>query len=158
MVICGVLEVDEGDGSNLDRIGMVVYDLIMWKDVAKSSLWFGLGCLCFLSSCFAKGMNFRCVSLFYTSCVSNIRFVVSLRYLNLVIFMLYSILSAISQLGLLVLGASFCSNSICQRYMPPMILHKIMFMFQFIKIICSEFLEFYNVITETMLKRHENLS
>ncbi|KAL9340002.1 hypothetical protein Peur_066221 [Populus x canadensis] len=76
--------IDEGDGSNLDRIGMVVYDLIMWKDVAKSSLWFGLGCLCFLSSCFAKGVNF-------------------------------SILSAISQLGLLVLGASFCSNSICQR-------------------------------------------
>ncbi|KAJ6377689.1 hypothetical protein OIU78_028007 [Salix suchowensis] len=77
-------KVDEGDGSNLDRIGMVVYDLIMWKDVAKSSLWFGLGSLCFLSSCFAKGMTF-------------------------------SIFSAISQLGLLVLGASFCSNSICQR-------------------------------------------
>ncbi|CAK7322717.1 unnamed protein product [Dovyalis caffra] len=77
-------KVDEGDGSNLDRIGMVVYDLIMWKDVAKSSLWFGLGCLCFLSSCFAKGINF-------------------------------SIFSAISQLGLLFLGASFCSHSICQR-------------------------------------------
>ncbi|KAH8484481.1 hypothetical protein H0E87_028814 [Populus deltoides] len=50
---------DEGDGGNLERIGMVVYDLIMWKDVAKSSLWFGLGCLCFLSSCFAKGISFR---------------------------------------------------------------------------------------------------
>uniref|UniRef100_A0A6N2K7H6 Reticulon domain-containing protein n=1 Tax=Salix viminalis TaxID=40686 RepID=A0A6N2K7H6_SALVM len=47
------------DGGNLERVGMVVYDLIMWKDVAKSSLWFGLGCLCFLSSCFAKGINFR---------------------------------------------------------------------------------------------------
>ncbi|KAB5548492.1 hypothetical protein DKX38_011898 [Salix brachista] len=79
-------KVDEGDGSNLDRIGMVVYDLIMWKDVAKSSLWFGLGSLCFLSSCFAKGMTF-------------------------------SMFSAISQLGLLVLGASFCSNSICHRYL-----------------------------------------
>ncbi|KAI5557997.1 hypothetical protein BDE02_17G009700 [Populus trichocarpa] len=63
---------------------MVVYDLIMWKDVAKSSLWFGLGCLCFLSSCFAKGISF-------------------------------SIFSAISQLGLLFLGVSFLSNSICQR-------------------------------------------
>uniref|UniRef100_A0A6N2K7V6 Reticulon-like protein n=2 Tax=Salix viminalis TaxID=40686 RepID=A0A6N2K7V6_SALVM len=72
------------DGGNLERVGMVVYDLIMWKDVAKSSLWFGLGCLCFLSSCFAKGINF-------------------------------SIFSAISQLGLLFLGASFFSNSICQR-------------------------------------------
>ncbi|KAL9380316.1 hypothetical protein Peur_025973 [Populus x canadensis] len=77
-------KVDEGDGGNLERIGMVVYDLIMWKDVAKSSLWFGLGCLCFLSSCFAKGISF-------------------------------SILSAISQLGLLFLGVSFLSNSICQR-------------------------------------------
>ncbi|KAJ6289668.1 hypothetical protein OIU78_025568 [Salix suchowensis] len=72
------------DGGNLERVGMVVYDLIMWEDVAKSSLWFGLGCLCFLSSCFAKGINF-------------------------------SIFSAISQLGLLFLGASFFSNSICQR-------------------------------------------
>jgi hypothetical protein len=58
-----ILEVDEGDGVNLERIGMVVYDLIMWKDVAKSSLWFGLGCLCFLSSCFAKGISFRWISL-----------------------------------------------------------------------------------------------
>lgn len=77
-------EVEDGDGGNLDKIGMIIYDLIMWKDVAKSSLWFGLGCLCFLSSCFAKGINF-------------------------------SIFSAISQLGLLFLGASFISNSICPR-------------------------------------------
>ena len=66
---------------------MVFYDLIMWKDVAKSSLWFGLGSLCFLSSCFAKGMTFRCVSLVFTPCVSNIHFVVSLRYLNVLFFM-----------------------------------------------------------------------
>ncbi|OAY34012.1 reticulon-like protein B17 [Manihot esculenta] len=77
-------EVEDGDGGNLDKIGMIIYDLIMWKDVAKSSLWFGLGCLCFLSSCFAKGISF-------------------------------SIFSAISQLGLLFLGASFISNSICPR-------------------------------------------
>ncbi|KAJ8749401.1 hypothetical protein K2173_018893 [Erythroxylum novogranatense] len=77
-------KVEDSDGGNLDAIGMVIYDLIMWKDVAKSSLWFGLGCLCFLSSCFAKGINF-------------------------------SIFSVISQLGLLFLGASFLSNSICQR-------------------------------------------
>ncbi|KAJ6958996.1 hypothetical protein D5086_029997 [Populus alba] len=77
-------KVDDGDGGNLERIGMVVFDLIMWKDVAKSSLWFGLGCLCFLSSFFARGISF-------------------------------SIFSAISQLGLLFLGVSFLSNSICQR-------------------------------------------
>ncbi|KDP24091.1 hypothetical protein JCGZ_25748 [Jatropha curcas] len=77
-------KVEAGDESNLDRIGIIIYDLIMWKDVAKSSLWFGFGCLCFLSSCFAKGISF-------------------------------SMLSAISQLGLLLLGASFISNSICRR-------------------------------------------
>ncbi|KAJ0028797.1 hypothetical protein Pint_35887 [Pistacia integerrima] len=56
----------------------------MWTGVAESSLWFGLGFLCFLSSCFTKGVSF-------------------------------SIFSAISQLGLLFLGASFFSNSILQR-------------------------------------------
>ncbi|KAH9792287.1 reticulon-like protein B17 [Citrus sinensis] len=50
---------DVGGEGNLDRIGQVLSDLIMWRDVAKSSLWFGLGCLCFLSSGFAKGVNFR---------------------------------------------------------------------------------------------------
>ncbi|BBN69929.1 Reticulon family protein [Prunus dulcis] len=74
---------DEYRGS-LDRIGQLMNDLIMWRDVARSSLWFGLGSLFFLSSCFAKGINF-------------------------------SIFSAISQLGLLFLGASFVSNSISQR-------------------------------------------
>lgn len=37
----------------------------MWKDVSKSTLWFGLGCLCFLSSCFTKGVNFRSAVSFF---------------------------------------------------------------------------------------------
>ncbi|KAL9454249.1 hypothetical protein AB3S75_009779 [Citrus x aurantiifolia] len=53
---------DVGREGNLDRIGQVISDLIMWRDVAKSSLWFGLGCLCFLSSGFAKGVNFSIFS------------------------------------------------------------------------------------------------
>ncbi|XP_047336222.1 reticulon-like protein B17 [Impatiens glandulifera] len=69
---------------DLDRIGEMITDLIMWNDVAKSSLWFGLGSICFLSSCFSSGINF-------------------------------SIFSMISQLGLLFLGVSFLSSSICQR-------------------------------------------
>ncbi|KAJ4729758.1 Reticulon-like protein [Melia azedarach] len=77
-------KMDDGGEGNLDRIGQMLADLIMWRDVAKSSLWFGFGCLCFLSSGFAKGVSF-------------------------------SIFSAISQLGLLFLGASFFSNSILQR-------------------------------------------
>ncbi|GMY10172.1 reticulon-like protein b18 [Fagus crenata] len=51
---------EDEDGSNLDRIGQMITDLIMWRDAAKSSLWFGFGTLCFFSSCFAKGINFRC--------------------------------------------------------------------------------------------------
>lgn len=51
-------DVCEGD---LERIRENINDLIMWRDVAKSTLWFGFGCLCFLSSCFAKGFSFRYV-------------------------------------------------------------------------------------------------
>ncbi|KAI3439864.1 Reticulon-like protein [Psidium guajava] len=78
------VEIDDGDNGNLDQIGQAITDLVMWRDVAKSTLWFGLGSLCFLSSCFAQGISF-------------------------------SIFSPICQLGLLFLGLSFFSNSICQR-------------------------------------------
>ncbi|CAI9787632.1 unnamed protein product [Fraxinus pennsylvanica] len=74
----------DDDGCNLDKIGQLIIDLIMWKDVSKSSLWLGFGSICFLSSCFTKGVNF-------------------------------SIFSLISQLGLLLLGVSFFSNSMRQR-------------------------------------------
>uniref|UniRef100_A0A7N0ULU4 Reticulon-like protein n=1 Tax=Kalanchoe fedtschenkoi TaxID=63787 RepID=A0A7N0ULU4_KALFE len=46
----------------LDRLGLLFVDLVMWRDVAKSSLWFGFGCLCFLSSCFASGVSFSIFS------------------------------------------------------------------------------------------------
>ncbi|XP_052733719.1 reticulon-like protein B18 isoform X2 [Vigna angularis] len=48
---------DEENGADLDRVGALITDLIMWRDVSKSTLWFGFGCLCFLSSCFTKGIN-----------------------------------------------------------------------------------------------------
>ncbi|XP_020229469.1 reticulon-like protein B17 [Cajanus cajan] len=75
---------EEGNGGDLDRVGQVVSDLIMWKDVSKSTFWFGFGSLFLFSSCFTQGINF-------------------------------SIFSALSQLGILFLGVSFFSNSICQR-------------------------------------------
>ncbi|KAL3647115.1 hypothetical protein CASFOL_008083 [Castilleja foliolosa] len=50
------------DGFNLDAIGENINDLIMWKDVSKSSLWFGFGSLCFLSSCFTRGVHFSIFS------------------------------------------------------------------------------------------------
>ncbi|EOA15566.1 hypothetical protein CARUB_v10005224mg [Capsella rubella] len=75
-------DVSQGD---LERIRENISDLIMWSDVAKSTLWFGFGCICFMSSCFAaKGFNF-------------------------------SVFSAISYLGLLFLGVSFLSNTLRQR-------------------------------------------
>ncbi|CAD5319030.1 unnamed protein product [Arabidopsis thaliana] len=70
--------------SDLNRIGEIISDLVMWRDVAKSTLWFGFGCLSFLSSCFAKGVNF-------------------------------SVFSAVSNLGLVLLCGSFLSNTLCQR-------------------------------------------
>ncbi|XP_043688265.1 reticulon-like protein B18 isoform X1 [Telopea speciosissima] len=50
------------DQSSLDRVGQLISDLIMWKDVARSSLWFGFGSLCFLSSCFTGGLSFSLFS------------------------------------------------------------------------------------------------
>ncbi|CAN1123396.1 Reticulon-like protein B17 [Linum perenne] len=105
---------DDYDGSNLDRLGACIHDLVMWEDVAKSSLWFGVGCLCFLSSCFAKGINFRSVSSFP---ISAVLFEMSFTVHCSKLFdpCIFSLFSATSQLGLLLLGASFVTNSICQR-------------------------------------------
>nr|KJB31638.1 hypothetical protein B456_005G199800 [Gossypium raimondii] len=56
------LKADDREKCNLDRMGEMISDLVMWRDVAKSSLWFGFGCLCFLSSCFTKGVTFSIFS------------------------------------------------------------------------------------------------
>ncbi|KAI4333931.1 hypothetical protein L6164_018680 [Bauhinia variegata] len=55
-------KIEDENGGNLDRIGQLMIDLVMWKDVAKSTLWFGFGSLCFLSSCFTNGINFSIFS------------------------------------------------------------------------------------------------
>ncbi|XXG66825.1 hypothetical protein AAC387_Pa06g0316 [Persea americana] len=78
-------ENDGEDWSSLDSVGKMISELIMWKDIAKSSLWFGFGSLCFLSSCFTRGLSF-------------------------------SIISAMSQLGLLFLAMAFFYNSFSQRH------------------------------------------
>ncbi|OVA00336.1 Reticulon [Macleaya cordata] len=54
--------IQNDDQSRLNHIGQLMYDLIMWKDVSKSSLWFGFGSLCFLSSCFARSLRFSVFS------------------------------------------------------------------------------------------------
>ncbi|MED6111792.1 hypothetical protein PIB30_055622 [Stylosanthes scabra] len=54
-------EEDKG-GDQADSVGQLINDLIMWKDVSKTTLWFGFGSLCFLSSSFTKGLNFSILS------------------------------------------------------------------------------------------------
>lgn len=69
---CRASEISDGVQSKIDQIGQLIADLVMWKDVAKSTLWFGFGSLCFLSSCFSKGLTFRsvcvCVSIIFLIC------------------------------------------------------------------------------------------
>ncbi|KAL3333006.1 hypothetical protein AABB24_033193 [Solanum stoloniferum] len=64
LVLSNSTKSKEGEGCDLiNRIELLVSDLVMWRDVARSSLWFGLGSLCFLSSCFAKGVTFSIFSI-----------------------------------------------------------------------------------------------
>ncbi|KAI3988330.1 hypothetical protein MKX01_012119 [Papaver californicum] len=48
--------------SSLDNIKQLINDLVMWRDVAKSTLWFGFGSLCFLSSCTSQGLRYSVFS------------------------------------------------------------------------------------------------
>ncbi|KAI3925874.1 hypothetical protein MKX01_014514 [Papaver californicum] len=50
------------DQSSLDNIKQLINDLVMWRDVAKSTLWFGFGSLCFLSSCTSQGLRYSVFS------------------------------------------------------------------------------------------------
>ncbi|KAI3900457.1 hypothetical protein MKW92_029711 [Papaver armeniacum] len=80
------------DQSNLDNIKQLINDLVMWRDVAKSSLWFGFGYLCFLSSSFFAHK-------------------ITTRF-----HIFDSVFSGISHLGLLFLAFSFLCNSCSPRY------------------------------------------
>ncbi|KAL0910349.1 hypothetical protein M5K25_021323 [Dendrobium thyrsiflorum] len=77
-----VITVD--DQSSLEGICKAVSDLVMWKNIAKSSLWFGFGSILFLSSILSSDVGF-------------------------------SIVSAVSHLGILILCLAFLNDSIRQR-------------------------------------------
>ncbi|XP_042425434.1 reticulon-like protein B18 [Zingiber officinale] len=49
----------------LDGIQERIFELVMWKNAAKSTLWFGLGTMFFLSSCFSEDFSFRFFCEFY---------------------------------------------------------------------------------------------
>ncbi|KAL8136727.1 hypothetical protein V2J09_002728 [Rumex salicifolius] len=53
-------EADQNEA--LSGLGQLVSDLIMWRDAAKSSFWFGSGCLFFLSSSFTRGLSYSLFS------------------------------------------------------------------------------------------------
>ncbi|XP_019247922.1 PREDICTED: reticulon-like protein B17 isoform X2 [Nicotiana attenuata] len=64
LVLSNSTKAKGGEGCDLiNRIELLLSDLVMWRDVARSSLWFGLGSLCFLSCCFAKGVTFSIFSI-----------------------------------------------------------------------------------------------
>ncbi|XP_043688266.1 reticulon-like protein B17 isoform X2 [Telopea speciosissima] len=69
------------DQSSLDRVGQLISDLIMWKDVARSSLWFGFGSLCFLSSCFTGGLSFRYFLRGFPTWSFVFRFIIFLQFI-----------------------------------------------------------------------------
>lgn len=110
------LEAEEENGGDLDRVGLLITDLIMWKDVSKSTLWFAFGSLCFLSTCFTKGLNFRSATTALTFYSRGSLFFSQWKILRCRRACCFSIFSAISQLAILLLAISFFSNSVCQRY------------------------------------------
>ncbi|KAI3859302.1 hypothetical protein MKW98_007683 [Papaver atlanticum] len=56
------IPIENDDRNRINYTGKIMYDLIMWKDVSKSTLWLGFGVLCFLSSCFSGGLRFSVFS------------------------------------------------------------------------------------------------
>ncbi|KAI3936964.1 hypothetical protein MKX01_015179 [Papaver californicum] len=56
------IPIENDDRNRINYTAQIIYDLIMWKDVSKSTLWFGFGILCFLSSCFSRGLRFSLFS------------------------------------------------------------------------------------------------
>uniref|UniRef100_A0A804I7V9 Reticulon domain-containing protein n=1 Tax=Musa acuminata subsp. malaccensis TaxID=214687 RepID=A0A804I7V9_MUSAM len=84
----GPAAVGGSDGrSSVDGLQEHIIELVMWKNVAKSTLWFGLGSMFFLSSCFSKDFSFR-----------------------------HDIISAMSHLGVIILGVAFFKDSVPHRH------------------------------------------
>ncbi|KAI3964900.1 hypothetical protein MKX01_030275 [Papaver californicum] len=89
-------------------------DLVMWKDVSKSALVFGFGAFLILSSSFTKDLNFRYIYFFnlYINKQNHINFLFDF---NFNFNFLYSLISAISYMGLLYLATRFLYSSIICR-------------------------------------------
>ncbi|KAJ6793429.1 reticulon-like protein B17 [Iris pallida] len=74
---------DESESMN-SSVWELISDIVMWKNVTKSTFWFGLGSTFFISSSFSRESNF-------------------------------SIISAASHIGILILGFAFFHDSLSNR-------------------------------------------
>ncbi|KAH7658105.1 Reticulon domain-containing protein [Dioscorea alata] len=61
--------VDEDCCSSVDGLLELILELIMWKNVAKSSFWFGFGSVFFLSSWFSRDFSFSFVTAISHLCI-----------------------------------------------------------------------------------------
>ncbi|VAI27793.1 unnamed protein product [Triticum turgidum subsp. durum] len=59
-----VTETDALEQSGWESLWERVVELVVWKDVAKSALWFGLGSMFFLSFSFSREITFSPISVF----------------------------------------------------------------------------------------------
>ena len=87
----------------------------MWRNVAKSSLWFGFGSMCFFSCSFSKEITFRHVE--FDTLLTDILYVSSLQSCNELWVMICSPISALCHFGVMILGLAFFKDSVPQRYM-----------------------------------------
>lgn len=88
----------------------------MWRNVAKSALWFGFGSM-FFSCSFSREITFRHVK-FHTLLpeIPDILHVSSLCSCNDLWVMIGSPISAFCHLGVMILGLAFFKDSVPQRY------------------------------------------
>ncbi|XP_039119186.1 reticulon-like protein B17 [Dioscorea cayenensis subsp. rotundata] len=61
--------VDEDCCSSVDGLLEMILELIMWKNVAKSSFWFGFGLVLFLSFWFSRDVNFSFITAVSHLCI-----------------------------------------------------------------------------------------
>ncbi|OEL25524.1 Reticulon-like protein B18 [Dichanthelium oligosanthes] len=93
-----------------------IVELVMWRNVAKSVLWFGFGSMFFFSRSFSREITFRHVK-FDTlqPDIPGILYVSSPYSCNELWVTICSPISALCHLGVMILGLAFFKDSLPQR-------------------------------------------
>lgn len=71
MSVCNAEVIDHDKQIKVEGLWERILELIMWKNVAKSSLWFGFGSMFFFSSSFSKDFSFRYEQFVFTKNISH---------------------------------------------------------------------------------------